>query len=510
MPLKDRLNDSTPPAAPRCPAGWVTLLLLGVYLLTTGGQPFISDGEIMLLTAVRIIDAQTMRLPESAALFPQVVRGTNGVLFSCYGPVQPLLAALFYWVGRYVVGWHLLPGCADFALGKFIALLLPAFATALSGSVLCRWAARLYHSARAGAVLALLFGLATLAWPYSRFFFSEPLFTLFLLLAAFALFRQRPLLAGLAYGGALATRVDGALLLPALLAYAWLRSTRPPDTARASCLLSWPAIRPLVTMIIGALPGGALVLAHNWGRFGTLADQGYPGQGFTPNLLEGIYGLLLSPGKSVFLYVPLLLALPLAALPFARRFPAEAVLLGGLTLATLLKSASWWMWWGGGGGGPRFLVPLMPFLVLASGVLLERHSWRALVGLLLVPLSVVLNLLGILVDFNDYLAEITRGIQAREAIYLYEPAHSPILAHLARLNLADVPIVSFNLSQPGVGFPEWAAPFLSCMLVVLLVGAVAGVWRGLRQPVPLRAASPPDQHTAAERAKGAKNADGFS
>jgi hypothetical protein len=158
---------SAPPRA----ALWTTLLLLGIYLVTTGGRPFISDGEIMLLSATRLIDQQTLALPDSAAAFPQTVRGVGGRYYSRYGLGQPLLAALLYWWGRYVVGWYLLPTPHDFALGKFIALLLPALATAGTGGILCRWAASLYASHRVGMLLALLYGTATLAFPYSRFFF---------------------------------------------------------------------------------------------------------------------------------------------------------------------------------------------------------------------------------------------------------------------------------------------------------------------------------------------------
>ncbi|NJN68746.1 MAG: hypothetical protein HC884_19610 [Chloroflexaceae bacterium] len=453
------------------PAVWTGLLLLGVYLLTTGGQTFISDGEIMLLTAVRLVDAQTLRLPESATAFPQVVRGYDGTLVSCYGLGQPLLAAVLYWVGRYLVGWYLLPGGDDFHLGKFFALLLPALATALTGRVLCAWATRLYRSSRLGVVLGLLYGLGTLAWPYSRFFFSEPLFTACLVLAAFALFQRRPLRAGLFYGYAVVTRIGGVVLLPAFLLYAWFHA-HPQERLRR---IAW--------MGVGGLPGGLLVLFHNWVRFRTLTEAGYPGQGFTGNLLEGLYGLLLSPGKSIFLYVPLLLALPAAVVPFIRQFRPEALLVGALTLITLIESAMWWMWWGGWGWGPRFLTPLMPFLVLSLGSLLRRRPWQYLIVGMLLPLSLMVNMMGILVDFNVYIREVTGGISTREMIYLFQPEYSPILGHLRYLDLKTIPIVSLDLHQQHTGFPEPAATFVSACLVLLTAGSLVGLWRAVK-PVP--------------------------
>ena len=41
-----------------------------------------------------------------------------------------------------------------------------------------------------------------------------------------------------------------------------------------------------------------------------------------------------------------------------------------ITAITLAQSSFWWIWWGGWGWGPRFLVPLLPFLILPLGVLL--------------------------------------------------------------------------------------------------------------------------------------------
>jgi hypothetical protein len=75
---------------------------------------------------------------------------------------------------------------------------------------------------------------------------------------------------------------------------------------------------------------------------------------------------------------------------------------------------------------------------------------------------------------------------AREQIYLWQPAHSPILAHIRQLDLQDVPIVSFALSRPDVGFSEPAATLISAGMVLLLVGALAGLWHTLRQDARLR------------------------
>jgi hypothetical protein len=475
------------------PAFWAGLLLLAAYLLVAGGQPFISDGEVMLITSMRIVDERTVSLPAGAAIYPQTLRRADGYVFSKYGLGQPLAAAPLYAIGRYGIGRVLGAGENAFYIGRFCALLLPALATALAGGLLCAWAARLYGSARIGVALALLYGLCTLAWPYSKFFFSEPLFTACLVLAALAIHSRRPLLAGLALGYAVFTRVGGAALLPAFLLYLWLttndeRRTMSSQLHQRSVVGGrWSlVIRQCLWLALGGLPFALAMLGYNWVRFRSLAEQGYAGEGFTGNLLEGLYGLLLSPGKSVFLYVPLLLALPWALAPFARRFRPEAALVGALAIITLAQSALWWIWWAGWGWGPRFLVPLMPFLVLPLGVLLAQRAWRWVIGLVLAPLSIAVNLLGILVDFNTYIIDVTRGEISREAIYLYQPAYSPILAHIRMLGLRSVPIVSFALDSPQIGFPQPWAAVLSGSFVALLLIAAAGLRCSLRKPLHTR------------------------
>ncbi|NJK79611.1 MAG: hypothetical protein HC914_06795 [Chloroflexaceae bacterium] len=101
-------------------------------------------------------------------------------------------------------------------------------------------------------------------------------------------------------------------------------------------------------------------------------------------------------------------------------------------------------------------------------------------------LSLTVNALGILVDFNVYLSEITQGSQEREAIYLYNPAFSPIVAHLQRLEWQQVPIVSFQLSRSDIGFPEPVATYISFGIVALTVGALLMLgrllWRATPQP----------------------------
>jgi hypothetical protein len=88
----------------------------------------------------------------------------------------------------------------------------------------------------------------------------------------------------------------------------------------------------------------------------------------------GLYGLLFSPGKSVFLFCPLLLA---AAFQFgwlARKSRPLFVFALGSALLYLVIYSKWWAWYGGGCWGPRLLIPVTPILSLAALGVIDR--WR--------------------------------------------------------------------------------------------------------------------------------------
>jgi hypothetical protein len=163
-------------------------------------------------------------------------------------------------------------------------------------------------------------------------------------------------LAGLGVGISLLFRSDsalqvgvGLLLLPAFVP--WRRLLRER--------WAWVGL---------ALPILAAVLWTGWYstlRDGTLIPRVYGGT-FTRPMLAGLYGLLLSHGKSLFVYNPfLLLAIP-GAVALWRRDRAATALLAVLAVARPLLYSRWTAWYGGVAWGPRFLMPVaVPLSLLA-------------------------------------------------------------------------------------------------------------------------------------------------
>lgn len=142
--------------------------------------------------------------------------------------------------------------------------------------------------------------------------------------------------------------------------------------------------RTLVRAIAGFGIGIIPLLGYNSIAFGNAFEQGYGAKPFDTPILTGLYGLLLSPSRGLFVYAPyLLFAIAAVGLAWRRQGQVAGRLRGfGLAaLATLLLYATYTEWWGGRVFGARFLDDLAPilFAALAWGIsqgLLARALWR--------------------------------------------------------------------------------------------------------------------------------------
>ena len=102
--------------------------------------------------------------------------GLDDYLYSRKGIGMSLLLVPLVWLGRNIPGW----GSAT------SALLFNSVVTAASAVVLFLIARQLGYAEREALTAGLVFGLATLAWPYAKTCFSEPLAGLCLLIALWA------------------------------------------------------------------------------------------------------------------------------------------------------------------------------------------------------------------------------------------------------------------------------------------------------------------------------------
>ncbi|HEX7597606.1 MAG TPA: hypothetical protein VF518_05290, partial [Polyangia bacterium] len=223
-------------------------------------------------------------------------------------------AVLQYYAQKYS------PQNAQFAwrfTSHLATVVLGAFACVLFFGI-CR---RLGVKPWPAAFTTIALGLGTTIWVYSRYTYSEILQT-----ACFTGFfgqlleaRRNP------------SRRSGALLgmwagLLVNAKYIYLASVAGGVIYLVIALRGrWREIlETAVAATVAALPFVAVIFFYNYARWGSFFSAGYDlssQAGIRENVAVGLWGMFLSPGKSVFLYSPPLLA-GLVGLPRAiRRWP---------------------------------------------------------------------------------------------------------------------------------------------------------------------------------------------
>ena len=258
-------------------------------------------------------------------------------------------------------------GSAVFAVPLFLAA-RPLFVLDETGMALAgKWGASLFSAAAAALLYlaigrrrphreamwtAVVFALGTSVWSTSQALWQHPAALLFLSAALLCMVRAES-----------DDRWAGRAGLPLALAMA----ARYADIALVTVLaigvaVRWP--RRIAHLVACAAPVAVLVLAYHWAYFGSPLRQGLTPR-FSAPWGEGHLGLLVSPGKGLFVFTPIAL-IAVAGLVRALRYDDRvlAATCGAAALAHWLFVGRWAEWHGGESWGPRLMTDALPLLFL--------------------------------------------------------------------------------------------------------------------------------------------------
>ncbi|MDP8242458.1 MAG: hypothetical protein P9L94_00145 [Candidatus Hinthialibacter antarcticus] len=361
----------------------------------------------------------TRAIVSEGTLFPDV-KVKQGWLYS-------IVYLPFYGLGTLLHATVFQAQPLDWVQRKCMCWMNMAFA-AMTLGLIVRTLGRLGYSHGAQCGTALLYGFTTLAFSYARYDYNKTLAGLLLMAAFYFLIRfwqsknesktypVNVLWCGLCFMALLMVRVELAVLAPVFL-FGFYQARQP-------LIKQTPFAAFFSFVVLGVL----FYAAYNQMYWSGEASGGYEGS-FVMNPSAAILGFLGSPGKSLILFNPIFLLLPLLVRHFINRNKPIALVWGGLCIALFLLYSFWGNWWGGWGYGPRHLVPLLPLLALPIAEAIEMRSTSTTVILLgLGAVGAVVQLLGALVDFNDVILFLTNQ-DVTEQQLIWQPLVNPIYYH---------------------------------------------------------------------------------
>ena len=259
-------------------------------------------------------------------------------------------------------------------------------------------------SIRTSLILTFLFGLSTIVWAYSQTSLNAIPVTFFLL-SGFFYYRKflksnsnvHLLLTGILFGISFLTRNDMILIFIPFFIFLLIKTLKKNIR-----------IKTLFTFII---PLSSSYLVHKIieivrvGNENTTATVATIGNDWTstansnPYFLH-LFGILFSPGAGLFIYAPILFTAFVGFFDFYKKNRSECLLLFSfVTIFALFYSAGSY-WHGFNGWGPRYLLPIVAFVILPLGASIEKRTsfFFKLSVVILGFVGVLINLVYLLQD----------------------------------------------------------------------------------------------------------------
>ncbi|HWB80613.1 MAG TPA: hypothetical protein VG755_36875 [Nannocystaceae bacterium] len=394
------------------------MLCCALYLWTAPGRILFPDDEIVYQTTRALYERGALDIegiPKRTGELKGRPDGTfgwapgrNAKRYGFFGHALSLVALPAYAIGKVVAArapepwrhairsdhYFLHPRSPQQDWPRLVVSLTNVLVTAATVVMLLRWLVALGFALRIATIVALVYAVGTTAWPYTRTFLSEPLSAACLVGALWCIAELHrggagavrwALGAGVFAGVAMHTHVLNLVALPWLAAAAIVPMARPLR------------VRVIAAGLAPAVVALALLLFGQWWRFGDAFESGrYDHYSWWIAPGVGAMALLFGPGRSVFLFSPPLFAAVLGVREWWRRMPVLACCVLGIAASRWLVVAMRSDWWGGWSIGPRYLVPVVPLLLVPLAIVLERAgAWskaRRIAVSALLAASVMLQL----------------------------------------------------------------------------------------------------------------------
>jgi hypothetical protein len=457
-------------------------IFIGFYGLSYSGIAVTDDEQLFASAAISLSRNGDLRAPQLSG---------NERLQGEYNSVGPLHPA----IGSLLLRLNLIRSIGSVQL----LFILPPLYTALTGLLILRFATLRGYPLHTGVFAALVFCLGTIAWPYSKTYFREPLAMLLLMVVWLSFefilerkFEHQSRLIGfavfcLALGGLLLTKIQLIVVVPIFsLVGLWsLMSNRKTTMISKKFWVGGLALIILSSLMVYLFLDSILPMGVNSRISVSFLEFAWRRILSTPHsaFWNAIVGALFSIGKGFFWYSPItILAMYsfFGIVSWRRReiYIPWLILFPLLVTQALAYDEDWWnITW-----STRFLLPVLPLMVVASLPVLDhllssdKRIYR-LIPFLLFSLGFVIQLSAVLISDITYLIQL---YQEYGTVYpdpfLWGLGTAPVVGHIRMIlegvNWDLVLWRTFNI----IPVPVLMAVFF--MISICLVG-IFGLWHSL-------------------------------
>lgn len=348
-----------------------------------------------------------------------------------------------------------------------VGLLVNSVIITLISLIIFFFSLEIYGSRRIAFILSLIFNVCSFIWPYNTSMYPQPLQALLMIAPAYFIYKSLHLypsficnyfrprnnnndinnhkrkavifatVGGILLGLSVFAHPSSAIVIPGFVAYSVISTLRQSKKTLIAFLVSLATVLVFMALI-------------NYWRFGSFTEFGYYEYGSISvhGGWEGLLGLWVSPGFGILFFFPVVILFPFALKNMFNNkenrniafLVVYIIIVNWLFVGTLSYDEPV-SWSGAFAWGPRYMIPLLPFIVLSSGSLLthlkrgDLYILKLSAIILLCASGFVVNLIGKLV-WVSYVAnyiwerlELQRLATNYWNIVAWNPYYSPIFLH---------------------------------------------------------------------------------
>ncbi|MHC4661685.1 MAG: phospholipid carrier-dependent glycosyltransferase [Planctomycetota bacterium] len=409
-----------------------------VYLTTMTGY-LTQDGETFFLVTQAIVERGSVAIEPEPGGFQTInaVEGAHGKGYAWYNLGISVLLIPHYLSGKTLAA---ISGQNPALVKRFIASAFNPMVMALVVALVFIAARRIGAGPRHALLVAVIFGLATVAWFYSKRLFREPALAAATLAAYIFIdrFRDNGSLKELIFASACLglagfvkiTHLIVAPLFALLLVWPKKKEDAPEKINYAAAVKN---VSILAVFSVLAVIG---FLIYNHVRFGSPFESGARAEyQFDYPFYKGIYGLLLSPGRGFFIFsLPAVLGIA-GLVKLWKTRPAETILFAGQLVLLVLMYCSWDAWHGANSWGPRLIMPAVPFMIIPLALLDDwafgEKAGKKIAFYAVIGVSLVMQFISIAVWSRTTVGEsplYVEGVTLEDEAY--NPKYQPHIQHL--------------------------------------------------------------------------------